>query len=56
MKIPKSITLDFDGAGQYTVGVKGKILWKYTVNVVSDKTITMQEENNLLNDIIADVT
>ena len=56
IKIPKTITLDDTGAGKYTVGVKGQIPSKYTVSVVPDKTITMEEENGLLDDITADVT
>lgn len=56
VKIPKNIDLDGEGAGKYTVGVKGKIPSKYVVNVVPDETITMEEENSLLDSIVADVT
>lgn len=56
VKIPKTIILDTDGAGKYTVGVKGQIPSKYAVSVVPDETITMEEENGLLDDITADVT
>ena len=56
IKIPKIITLDTDGVGKYTVGVKGQIPSKYTINVIPDETIIMEEENGLLDDITADVT
>lgn len=56
VKIPKNIDLDGEGLGKYTVGVKGKIPSKYAVIVVPDETITMEEENGLLDDITADVT
>lgn len=56
IKIPKIITLDTDGVGKYTVGVKGQIPSKYTVSVIPDETIIMEEENGLLDDITADVT
>ncbi len=44
------------GTGKYTIGVKGKIPSKYVVSVIPDETITMMEENNLLDSITADVT
>lgn len=56
VKIPKTITLDEEGVGKYTVGVKGEIPSKYTVSVVPDETIVVEEENNLLDSITADVT
>lgn len=56
VKIPKTITLDDEGAGKYTVGVKGQIPSKYAVSVVPDSSVLMEEENGLLDDITADVT
>lgn len=56
VKILKNIDLDGEGSGKYTVGVKGKIPSKYAISVVPDETITMKEENGLLDDITADVT
>ena len=56
VKIPKNIDLDNEGAGKYTVGVKGQIPSKYTISVIPDETITMKEENGLLDNITADVT
>jgi len=38
VKIPKTIALDEDGSAKYTVRVKGQILSKYVVNVVSDES------------------
>lgn len=55
VKIPKAIALDSTGTAKYTVGVKGKIPSKYVVSVIPDETITMEEENSLLDSITADV-
>ena len=56
VKVPKTISLNSDGAGKYTVGVKGQIPIKSVVQVVPDETITMSAAKGVSNDITADVT
>jgi len=56
VKIPKMISLDSDGAGVYTVGVKGRIPELLAVKVVPDEEVIMTAEHGWSNDITATVT
>lgn len=56
VKVPKNIVLDSDGAGKYTVGVKGQIPSKSVVQILPDETVTMTAAKGIANDIVADVT